>query len=45
MSEDHLTECDNCGREIPVSETHGCGCGATLCPDCVCGECENEKSP
>jgi hypothetical protein len=36
---DPLTECENCGAEIPISQTHGCG--ATLCPECVCEECEN----
>ena len=38
-----LTECDNCGKQIDVDETHGCEqCGATLCPGCICENCEEE---
>lgn len=41
------THCDNCGAEVPVSETHSCEkCGRDpLCPMCVCENCpEAEKS-
>jgi hypothetical protein len=34
------THCDNCGTEIEVSQTHPCDCGKTLCPECICEECD-----
>lgn len=39
--DEHSTLCENCDREVPVSQTHSCPwCGMDpLCPDCVCEDC------
>jgi hypothetical protein len=39
-----LTECENCGGAVPVSETHSCpDCGLDpLCPSCVCEDCPEQ---
>ena len=38
---DPMTECDNCGESIKVSESHSCEtCGATLCNQCICEKCD-----
>ena len=34
------THCDNCGTEIKVSDTRTCDCGKTLCPECICEDCD-----
>ena len=39
------THCDNCGTEIEVSETRNCACGKTLCPECVCEDCDQPIKP
>lgn len=37
-----LIICENCGDEVQDIESHNCDiCGATLCGDCVCENCEN----
>jgi len=35
--------CDNCGQEFEEEPITCEKCGATLCPDCICEECENES--
>lgn len=38
----HNPTCDNCGEEITDNEYTECGqCGAILCSDCICENCEN----
>jgi|GEM_PF-3504422 len=38
------TECANCLEDVNVFETHQCpDCNATLCYDCICEDCENQK--
>lgn len=35
------TICENCGIEFEAEIAETCGiCGATLCPECVCEDCE-----
>lgn len=35
------TDCDNCGCSLDIEQAHSCdNCGATLCPECICDECE-----
>lgn len=43
VQNDPISECDTCGRAMPVSKTVSCECGATLCPECICEECENAR--
>ena len=36
-----MTECDNCGNALGVTDSHSCEkCGATLCNQCICQKCD-----
>ena len=36
-----MTECDNCGNALSVSDSHSCEkCGSTLCNQCICEKCD-----
>lgn len=38
------TECNNCLCEFDLDDATTCeDCGATLCPECICEDCENKK--
>jgi rRNA maturation endonuclease Nob1 len=41
MIPEPTTICENCGDEIPLSESHTCDkCGDPLCPECICEDCD-----
>jgi hypothetical protein len=42
LLEETEMRCENCNDDIYGDEYTECDkCGAILCPDCVCEECEN----
>ena len=39
------TICDNCGVEFNSDDANTCElCGDTLCPECICENCENKSA-